>query len=73
MTVPIFGSLAGYDRSWLRGDLIAGLTVWAVFVPEALALGAHDLGQVGDLLSAHPETNLAVFATIDEAIAAIDS
>ena len=32
---------------------------------------AHDLGQVGDLLSAHPETNLAVFPTIDEAIAAV--
>jgi high affinity sulfate transporter 1 len=35
--LPVFQSLAGYDRSWLRGDLIAGLTVWAVLVPEALA------------------------------------
>ncbi|MET0325872.1 MAG: SulP family inorganic anion transporter, partial [Ilumatobacteraceae bacterium] len=35
--LPIFRSLAGYDRRWLRGDLIAGLTVWAVLVPEALA------------------------------------
>jgi high affinity sulfate transporter 1 len=34
---PIFGSLRGYRRSWLRGDLVAGLTVWAVLVPEALA------------------------------------
>jgi sulfate permease, SulP family len=34
---PVFASLAGYDRSWLRGDIIAGLTVWAVLVPEALA------------------------------------
>jgi high affinity sulfate transporter 1 len=32
-----FGSLHGYRRVWLRGDLIAGLTVWAVLVPEALA------------------------------------
>jgi len=30
-------SLRGYRRGWLRGDLIAGLTVWAVLVPEALA------------------------------------
>ena len=35
--LPIYRSLAGYDRSWFRGDLIAGLTVWAVLVPEALA------------------------------------
>jgi MFS superfamily sulfate permease-like transporter len=34
---PVFGSLAGYDRAWLRGDAVAGLTVWAVLVPEALA------------------------------------
>jgi sulfate permease, SulP family len=34
---PVFASLRGYDRGWLRGDVIAGLTVWAVLVPEALA------------------------------------
>jgi sulfate permease, SulP family len=34
---PIFPSLAGYDRRWLKGDVVAGLTVWAVLVPEALA------------------------------------
>ena len=33
----LFESLHGYQRSWLHGDLIAGLTVWAVLVPEALA------------------------------------
>jgi sulfate permease, SulP family len=33
----LFSSLHGYRREWLRGDLIAGLTVWAVLVPEALA------------------------------------
>jgi high affinity sulfate transporter 1 len=34
---PLFISLRGYQRSWLRGDLIAALTVWAVLVPESLA------------------------------------
>jgi sulfate permease, SulP family len=34
---PVFRSLRGYQRSWLRGDAVAGLTVWAVLVPEALA------------------------------------
>jgi sulfate permease, SulP family len=33
----VFSSLRGYDLRWLRGDLIAGLTVWAVLVPESLA------------------------------------
>ena len=33
----LFASLRPYDRAWLRGDLVAGLTVWAVLVPEALA------------------------------------
>src|SRR6202012_1378018 len=33
----LFSSLRGYRRTWLRGDLIAGLPVWAVLVPEALA------------------------------------
>ena len=43
MTAPVtkhrlvFDSLAGYQRSWLRPDIIAGLTVWAVLIPESLA------------------------------------
>jgi sulfate permease, SulP family len=32
----LFASLRGHQRSWLRGDLVAGVTVWAVLVPEAL-------------------------------------
>ena len=35
--VPIAGWLTSYDRSWLRPDIIAGLTVWALLVPEAMA------------------------------------
>jgi len=33
----LFTSLRGYRSGWLRGDVVAGLTVWAVLVPEALA------------------------------------
>ena len=33
----MFGSLHGYQSGWLRGDVVAGLTVWAVLVPEAMA------------------------------------
>jgi sulfate permease, SulP family len=38
--IPLFTSLRGYQGGWLRGDLLAGLTVWAVLVPEALAYAA---------------------------------
>jgi high affinity sulfate transporter 1 len=32
-----FSSLRGYRSAWLRADLVAGATVWAVLVPESLA------------------------------------
>src|SRR2546423_6102552 len=35
--LPILSWLPLYQRSWLRFDLIAGATVWAVIVPEAVA------------------------------------
>src|SRR5262245_1407816 len=34
--VPIVGWLRSYDRAWLRGDLIAGVTVAALIVPKNL-------------------------------------
>ena len=33
----LFASLRDYRPAWLRADLLAGLTVWAVLVPESLA------------------------------------
>ncbi len=34
--VPLIGQIRSYDRSWLRGDLIAGVTVAALIVPKNL-------------------------------------
>jgi SulP family sulfate permease len=34
--VPILGWLPGYDRRWLRGDVIAGIAVTAMIVPKNL-------------------------------------
>jgi MFS superfamily sulfate permease-like transporter len=34
---PVLTSFAGYRRTWIRGDVVAGLTVWAVLIPESLA------------------------------------
>jgi sulfate permease, SulP family len=34
---PVFSWLPGYQRSWLRPDVIAGLTVCAILVPEGMA------------------------------------
>src|ERR1700750_1745131 len=33
----LFGSLRGYRRGWVRADVVGGLAVWAVLVPESLA------------------------------------
>jgi sulfate permease, SulP family len=35
--LPIAGWLPAYDRRWLAGDAIAGLSVWALLVPQSLA------------------------------------
>ncbi len=35
--VPILSWLPSYDRSWLPLDVIAGLTLWGLVVPEAMA------------------------------------
>jgi MFS superfamily sulfate permease-like transporter len=37
--LPAFGWLRSYQRAWLRGDLVAGLTAAAVVVPQAMAYG----------------------------------
>ena len=34
--VPIAGWIRSYERSWLRGDLIAGVAVAALVVPKNL-------------------------------------
>ena len=35
--VPMLGWLPSYDRSWLSVDVLAGLTLWGLVVPEAMA------------------------------------
>src|SRR4051812_6828431 len=35
--LPIVGWLPHYDRKWLAGDAVAGLSVWALLVPQSLA------------------------------------
>ena len=35
--IPAVGWLSTYSRSWLRSDILAGLTVWALLVPEGMA------------------------------------
>ena len=34
---PGLVTLRGYQRSWLRGDLMAGVTVAAYLVPQVMA------------------------------------
>src|SRR5512136_2117885 len=35
--IPILSWLPHYDRTWLTVDIIAGLTLWGLVVPEAMA------------------------------------
>lgn len=35
--LPILNWLPKYERSWLRGDILAGLTVLALLIPEGMA------------------------------------
>jgi len=35
--LPILGWLPAYQRAWLLPDILAGLAVWAVMVPEGMA------------------------------------
>jgi high affinity sulfate transporter 1 len=35
--IPILSWLPRYDRTWLTVDIIAGLTLWGLVVPEAMA------------------------------------
>ena len=35
--LPIISWLPRYQRAWLRADIMAGLAVWAMMVPQALA------------------------------------
>jgi high affinity sulfate transporter 1 len=49
-TLPIRHWLPGYQRSWLRPDLIAAAAVWAVLVPEGMAYAS--------LAGMPPETGL---------------
>jgi sulfate permease, SulP family len=38
--LPVVADLAAYRRSWLRGDVLAGVTVAAYLVPQVMAYGA---------------------------------
>lgn len=35
--IPIFSWLPGYNRAWLVADVLAGLTLWGLVVPEGMA------------------------------------
>jgi high affinity sulfate transporter 1 len=59
--VPGPYALAGYRRSWLRGDLLAGITVAAYLVPQVMAYaGVAGLAPVAGLWAILPA--LALYA-----------
>jgi SulP family sulfate permease len=60
---PGIAALAGYRRSWLRGDLLAGVTVAAYLVPQVMAYaGVAGLPPVAGLWAILPA--LALYAVL---------
>ncbi|MGW0627042.1 SulP family inorganic anion transporter [Streptomyces sp. NPDC002758] len=57
--VPGLGALLGYRHAWLRGDLLAGLTVAAYLVPQVMAYaGVAGLPPVAGLWAILPALGL---------------
>ena len=73
--LPILEWLPHYQLSWLRPDIIAGLTVWAVMVPEAMAYagiaGVHPI--IGLYTVPIPLIAYAIFGTSRTMIIGPDS
>ncbi len=63
--LPILSWLPSYDRRQLRPDIIAGLTVWALLVPEAMAYAslAGVAPEAGLYAALGPLVLYAVFGT----------
>jgi len=70
--LPILQWLPAYEARWLRADVIAGLTLWGILVPEAIAYAA----MAGAPLQAGLYTLLgslavyAIFGTARQAVSA---
>ncbi len=73
--LPILEWLPKYQLAWLRPDIIAGLTVWAVLVPEAMAYagiaGVHPV--IGLYTVPIPLIAYAIFGTSRTMIIGPDS
>jgi hypothetical protein len=60
----MLGWLPQYDRSWLTVDVLAGLTLWGLVVPEAMAYAG---------IAGHPEPAAGIEQLLgqEEAVAAV--
>ena len=63
--VPIVDWLPNYERSWFKGDLIAGISVWALVVPTSLGYASISgvPVQYGLYAAAAGLTGFALFTT----------
>jgi high affinity sulfate transporter 1 len=73
--VPGLGILRGYQRAWLRSDLLAGLSVAAIQIPTAIAYSelAGFPPQVGLYASVLPLVAYALFGSSRQLIVGPDS
>ena len=66
----VFESLRNYQREWVRGDVVAGLKVWAVLADGVRVVIARNIGQVRDVIQAAPGDSIldTAYPTVDEAV-----
>ena len=75
LTLPVFGSFVGFRPQSIPRDLLAGLTVWAVLIPEGMAYATiAGVPPVVGLYAAIPALVLyAIFGTSRQLIVAATS
>ena len=56
--IPAIGLVRTYERSWLRPDVLAAVTVWALLVPQALAYA--QLAQVDAVVGLYAAMGAAI-------------
>ena len=68
---PIAGWLPAYQRGWLRSDVLGGLTVTAILIPEGMAYAQLNLGLLYASGRGVPQDNVEALTWLQLALFAL--